>query len=64
MKNFYNSLDIMKSENTEFLSKSDCIEACGADNRVSIVLKSLPTLSNPLLIVYKAAISKGCFPSY
>ena len=54
----------MKQKRLEILSKLETIKACGPDNKGNLVLKNLPALSKSLLIVFKAELSKGYFPTF
>ena len=57
-------VNISETTILEILSKLETSKAWGPDNIGNLVLKNLPALSKFLLILFKAAISKGCFPSF
>ena len=48
----------------QVLSNLDTSEACGPDNIKNRILKSLPSLSKSLYLVFKTVIAKGFSPTY
>ena len=63
-KKTYNHVYVSETKILEILSKLETSKTCGPHNTGNLVLKNLPALSNSLLIVFKAALSKGYFPSF
>ena len=63
-KKTYNHVNISKTTILEILSKLQTSKACGSDNIGNLVLKNLHAPSKSLLIMFKAALSKGYFPSF
>ena len=57
-------MNVSETKILEILSELETSKACGPDNTGNLVLKNLPVLSKSLLIVFKAALSKGYFPSF
>ena len=55
----YNHVKVSETKILEILSKLETSKACGPDIIGNLVLKNLPALSKSLLIVFKAALSKG-----
>ena len=55
-------MNIIEIKILEILSKLETSKACVPDNIGNFMLKNLPALSKSLLIVFKAALSKGYFP--
>ena len=49
---------------TKNLTKLQTNQAYGPDRIGSTVLKSLPSSSKSLLLIFKTALNKGFFPSY
>ena len=60
----YNDANESETNILEILSKLGTSKACGLDKIGNLVLKNLLALSKSLLIVFKAALSKGYFPSF
>ena len=63
-KKTYKHVNVSETKILEILSKLETSEACGPDNIGNLVLRNLPSLSKSLLIVFKAALPKGYFPSF
>ena len=49
---------------TKTLTKLQTDQACGPDRIGNAVLKTLPSLPNSLLVIFKTALNKGFFPTY
>ena len=63
-KKTYNHVKVNETKILEILSELETSKACGPDNIGNLVLKNLPALSKSLLIMFKAALFKGYFPSF
>ena len=59
----HNKINISEKQIEQLLLDLDITKACGPDNIGNLVLKSLPTLSKSLLLIFKTALLKGYYPS-
>ena len=57
------TINISEKQIEHLLLDLDITKACGPDNIGNLILKSLPTLSKSLLLIYKTALLKGYYPS-
>ena len=63
-KQVHNKIVITKKQIVQILSNLDTSKACGPDNIGNLILKTLPSLSKSLYLVFKTVIAKGFFPIY